>query len=246
MSSTLAGPLTDHCFTSVAHSGTPKGESITIAGVPTYLSAPQASAASTVETVILCFSDVFGPFYINAQLVQDYYVSQGKFLLLFGDLVHLHLNKPGFDRSTWASVPKWVDGVKEMFGTNVKYCAVGFCFGAPYVFQVAATIVWYVTYLSIFAAVAHPTSLTEELLRARKVPLLFSCAETDSASPATFRRHVEDILVEKKATYCFQISSGVSHGFGTRGDPEIETERWAKEECQRAMVGWFKRFTSSK
>lgn len=44
----------------------------------------------------------------------------------FGDPVHLHLNKPGFDRLTWrtksveqakASVPKWVDGVKEMFGT---------------------------------------------------------------------------------------------------------------------------------
>jgi hypothetical protein len=76
MSSTLAGPLTDHCFTTVAHSGAPKGESITIAGVPTYLSAPQ-SPASGVKTVILYFSDVFGPFYINAQLVQDYYASQG-------------------------------------------------------------------------------------------------------------------------------------------------------------------------
>lgn len=253
MSSTLAGPLTDHCFTSVAHSGTPNGKSITIAGVPTYLSAPQAPAASGVETVILYFSDVFGPFYINAQLVQDYYASQGFTVVgidyFFGDPVHLHLNKPGFDRLTWrtksveqarASVPKWVDGVKEMFGTNVNYCAVGFCFGAPYVFQVAATD------MISCAAVAHPTNLTEELLRASKVPLLFSCAETDSAFPVPFRRQVEDILVEKKATYYFQVFSGVSHGFGTRGDPEVETERWAKEECQRAMVGWFKRFTSSK
>lgn len=79
MSSMLAGPLTDHCFTTVAHSGTPKGESITIAGVPTYLSAPQ-STASDVKTVILYFSDVFGPFYINAQLIQDYYASQGTFM----------------------------------------------------------------------------------------------------------------------------------------------------------------------
>jgi len=79
MSSTLAGPLTDHCFTTVPHSGVPKGESITIAGVPTYLSAPQSSA-SGVKTVILYFSDVFGPFYINAQLIQDYYASQGMFV----------------------------------------------------------------------------------------------------------------------------------------------------------------------
>ncbi|KAG1804472.1 hypothetical protein EV424DRAFT_1474460 [Suillus variegatus] len=111
MSSTLAGPLTDHCFTSVAHSGTPKGESITIAGVPTYLSAPQASAASAVETVILYFSDVFGPFYINAQLVQDYFlvcvlIGEAGFTVVgidyfFGNPVHLHLKKSGFDRSTW-------------------------------------------------------------------------------------------------------------------------------------------------
>lgn len=167
----------------------------------------------------------------------------------FGDPVHLHLDNPEFDRSTWraksleqarASVPKWVDGVKEMFGTNVNYCSIGICFGAPYAFGVAATDM-----LSC-AAVAHPTSLTEELLRASKVPLLFSCAETDTAFPASFRRQVEDILVEKKATYYFQIFSGVSHGFATRANPEVETERWAKEECHRAMVQWFKRFSSSK
>jgi len=143
----LAGPLTDHCFTTVAHSGTPKGESITIAGVPTYLSAPQSeSTASDVKTVILYFSDVFGPFYINAQLIQDYYALQGTSacaqtfvgLLIgqagftvvgidyfYGDPIHLHLDEPGWDRLAWRtksveqakdSLPKWVAGVKEMFG----------------------------------------------------------------------------------------------------------------------------------
>jgi hypothetical protein len=43
----------------------------------------------------------------------------------FGDPIHLHLDEPGWDRLTWrtksveqakASLPKWVDGVKEMFG----------------------------------------------------------------------------------------------------------------------------------
>ncbi|KAG2090775.1 uncharacterized protein F5147DRAFT_724479 [Suillus discolor] len=211
MSSTLAGPLTDHCFTSVAHSGTLKGESITIAGVPTYLSAPQASVASTVETVILASFCVYS--FLVCVLIRKAGFTVVGIDYFFGDPVHLHLNKPGSDRSTWrtksieqarASVPKWVDGVKEMFGTILD----------------------------------HPSQHT--------VLHSYHPIETDSAFPATFRRHVEDILVEKRATYYFQIFSGVSHGFGTRGDPEIETERWAKEECQRAMVGWFKRFTSSK
>jgi dienelactone hydrolase len=48
--------------------------------------------------------------------------------------------------------------------------------------------------------------------------------ETDAAFPASLRRRAEDILVEKKATYYFQIFSGVSHGFGTRADPEVETQ----------------------
>jgi len=43
----------------------------------------------------------------------------------FGDPIHLHNEEPGWDRLAWrtksveqaeASLPKWVDGVKEMFG----------------------------------------------------------------------------------------------------------------------------------
>jgi hypothetical protein len=43
----------------------------------------------------------------------------------FGDPIYLHTEEPGWDRLAWrsksveqakASLPKWVDGVKEMFG----------------------------------------------------------------------------------------------------------------------------------
>jgi hypothetical protein len=45
----------------------------------------------------------------------------------FGDPIHLHLEEPGWDRLAWrtksveqaqTSLPKWVDGVKDMFGMN--------------------------------------------------------------------------------------------------------------------------------
>ena len=39
------------------------------------------------------------------------------------------------------------------------------------------------------------------------------------------RRRAEDILEEVKATYHVQIFSGVTHGFGTRGDPDVENSR---------------------
>ena len=49
--------------------------------------------------------------------------------------------------------------------------------------------------------------------------------ETDKTFPKESRRRAEDILEEIKATYHVQLFSGVSHGFGTRGDPEVENSR---------------------
>jgi dienelactone hydrolase len=49
--------------------------------------------------------------------------------------------------------------------------------------------------------------------------------EIDHTFPVDARRRAEDILVEKKHTYHFQVFSGVSHGFAIRGNPEVENER---------------------
>ena len=74
----LAGPPGDCCVKGVKHFGEPSGETITIAGIQTYLSKPpQADDGSHDKKIILYLADVFGPFYINAQLLQDYYASHG-------------------------------------------------------------------------------------------------------------------------------------------------------------------------
>lgn len=49
--------------------------------------------------------------------------------------------------------------------------------------------------------------------------------ETDHTFPAESRRRAEDILAEVKAVYYVQLFSGVSHGFATRGDPDVEISR---------------------
>ena len=49
--------------------------------------------------------------------------------------------------------------------------------------------------------------------------------ETDLMFPKESRRRAEDILEEAKATYNVQIFSGATHGFGTRGDPNLEDSR---------------------
>ncbi|THU91291.1 alpha/beta-hydrolase [Dendrothele bispora CBS 962.96] len=248
-SSVLAGPPGDSCFSKgVQHTGTPVGKTVQIADFPTYLSEPRSPVTGN-NKVILYFSDIHGPLYVNNKLIQDYFSEAGFYVLgidyFDGDPIDKHTNEENFDRQAWRSaatkrakewIPKWFDAIKESYGTDAKYCAVGYCFGAPYALEFANK--------EGVAAVAfaHPSSLNEDHFRSVKTPLLMSCAETDSAFPLESRRRAEDILVELKAKYFIQVFSGVKHGFAVRGDPDVPDERWAKEESARGILAWFTRF----
>ncbi|KAG6834194.1 hypothetical protein H0H93_011287, partial [Arthromyces matolae] len=176
----LAGNLGDCCFKVVEHSGTPVGKSIDIAGVPTYISEP--SSQTGAKKIILYLSDVFGPFFLNNQLIQDYFAGHG-FLVLgidyfFGDGIYHHLNEEGFDRASWIEnakkkapevFPKWLEAVRETYGTDAQYFAVGYCFGAPFSLDLATT-----DKVLAFrncddddftAAFAHPSMLNEDLFK---------------------------------------------------------------------------------
>ncbi|KAF5390821.1 hypothetical protein D9757_004572 [Collybiopsis confluens] len=65
---------------------------------------------------------------------------------------------------------------------------------------------------------------------------------TDHTFPLPSRRIAEDILVERKRQYYFQVFSGVTHGFASRGDPNIPDERWGREQSAQGISGWFHRF----
>ncbi|OJA17707.1 hypothetical protein AZE42_13107 [Rhizopogon vesiculosus] len=145
----------------------------------------------------------------------------------FGDAVPNH--EPGRDRDAWLIVawklaidafPTWLDAVKAKYGAEKKYCAVGYCFGAPFVMDLCAAG-------SVVAgALAHPAFLDESHFEKLEGPLLLSCAEEDHTFPHAERRRAEDIMVSRKCTYYFQVFSGVKHGFAVRCDPDIETERY--------------------
>ncbi|KAJ6613744.1 Alpha/Beta hydrolase protein [Mycena sp. CBHHK59/15] len=250
MATTIAHPHCEDCFTGVKHSGTPVGKTVTIADVPTYVSEPPSTAASAPKKVVLFFADVYGPFFLNNQLLQDYFASQGFFVVgidyFLGDPVYLH-TEADFDRMAWFAksrktageiTPKWLEEVRKMHGADSKYCAVGYCFGAPFVMDLGATDD------IVAAAFAHPAGLNDDQFRKLKQPLLLSCAETDFTFPLELRRRAEDILVETKAKYEIQVFSSVQHGFAVRGDPDIPDARWAKEESARGIIGWFGRFSA--
>ncbi|KAI9566328.1 Alpha/Beta hydrolase protein [Boletus coccyginus] len=268
MSATLAGPPSPCCWTTVKHTGTPEGRTESLGGLDTYIAEPPTTTAGPHKKVLLFLANIFGPFFINNKLLQDYFTSCGFVVLgldyFFG--VHVQDLPEGCDRAAWVSevhpkaveaFPKWFDAVKATYGTETtKYAAVGYCFGAPFVFDLAAEG-------SIVAgAIAHPTRLVESHFEKMTCPLLLSCSENDSSFPLEARRRAEDILVRNKSSYYFQVFSGISHGFAVRCDLNVPHERashspsrvsalkvslvsgFAKEESARGIKEWFLRFTA--
>ncbi|KAI5120824.1 hypothetical protein M0805_003220 [Coniferiporia weirii] len=247
----LAQAPGDDCFKAVQHSGDPKGTILKIAGVDTYVSTPpQNVKGQPAKGVILFYADVYGPMFINNKLIQDFFAEQGFIVVgidyFLGDPVYIHDGENGFDRSAWLEKskiqarkcePDWLKAIQEKYGQEISYAAVGYCFGAPFVCEAAAAG------KLIAGAIAHPAFLDESHFRNLNAPLLLSCAEIDHTFPLEFRRRAEDILIENKNNYHFQVFADVKHGFAVRGDPKIENERWAKEESAKSIVGWFERFT---
>jgi len=253
----LAAPSGDCCLKVVQHKGTASGRTETIYNIETYISGANDGRA---DRILFHFADVWGAYFINNQLLNDYYASQGWLVLapdyFRGDPVTLHRATPGIRETTepgWSydewkdkhmkfaveNMPGWIEAVKKKYGSEKTiYTAVGYCFGAPHVLNECArdTIV--------AGAVAHPAFLNESHIQNSKKPILFSCSEVDHTFPADSRHVAEKILAENKQIYHFQLFSGVAHGFALRGNMEVENERWAKEQSSRTIAEWFDRFAN--
>jgi len=245
MSQYLAGPPGDACFTAVKHEGEAKGELIDIGGVQTYAAYP---SSKSTDKIILYYCDVFGPHFINNKLIMDWFAEHGYLVLspdyFDGDQLEELRKDPGFDTRAWAGkyrtkapglTAEWEKAVKAKYGGK-KHAAVGYCFGAPMVANALANGV------ADAGAFAHPSAISEEMLRAIKAPLLMSCAEVDGAFPPEKRHQAEAILAEIKVPYHEQLFSGVSHGFAVKGDMSDENAKWAKEQSARGILTWFDRW----
>ncbi|KAI0066689.1 alpha/beta-hydrolase [Artomyces pyxidatus] len=245
----LAGPLGECCTKFVQHTGEAKGVVEELAGAKMYVSYPPTKA-DKYERIIFYWPDVFGPFFINSQLIMDYFASKGYLVvavdLFFGEPIQVRRTKPNFEIWSWIKpireradplVPVWVDAVKERYGLpTTKYATVGYCFGGRDVMTLAAT-----EWLTV-AAFGHPSMIDESHFKALKSPLLMACAEIDETFSRESRHRAEEILVENKADYHIQVFSKVAHGFALRGNMDVPLERWAKEQSASSIIEWFDRF----
>nr|POE75776.1 hydrolase tropi [Quercus suber] len=244
------------CTIGVKHEGEAKGQIQTISGISTYVTYPENK---NTELAILVLPDVIGHKFINAQLLADNFAANGYFVVMpdifEGDPVPL--NRPeGFDFGTWISkggpnnghtvkqVDPIVEAIIKEMKTNMgvkRIGSVGYCFGAKYVarFSVEGKGI-------DVAAMAHPSFVDAEEIKAMKAPLTIAAAETDEIFPASKRRETEDLLKDMSIPYQITLYSDVVHGFAVRGDVSNKRVKYAKEAAFLQHVQWFDEYLKGK
>jgi len=242
-----------HCTQGVTYEGTPKGKWEKIGGVDCYVGTPTIEYPK--DKAILYLADIFGPQFINAQLLVDDFTANG-----FKTFAVDYLNSdpvpadtllgPGgnFDLAAWFTthgpaqtrppLNKVITALKEQGVT--AFAAVGYCFGGRYAFDLAFDNVIKV------AAVAHPSLLKvpediEKYLATSEAPLLINSCTYDPQFPPESQTKTDGILGEGKFKpgYKREYFEGCTHGFAVRGDiskPEIKA---GKEGAFKATVEWF-------
>ncbi|KAI8237964.1 hypothetical protein K4K57_002909 [Colletotrichum sp. SAR 10_99] len=132
----LAKPSGECCLKGTIHEGEARGSWEVIADAETYVSKPPTDKAN--GHIVLYFPDVWGMF-VNGLLVMDAFADAGYLVLgldyFRGDPVWKHrkdrndTSNPGFDYEAWkrkhtafadVAVPKWVDAVKQQYGTETR------------------------------------------------------------------------------------------------------------------------------
>lgn len=81
--------------------------------------------------------------------------------------------------------------------------------------------------------------MEEDELAALAGPLSIAAAEIDPIFPASLRHKSEGLLVKTGQPYQLTLFSGVEHGFGIRGDPDVRVQKFAREQAFAQAVTWF-------
>ncbi|KAI5886226.1 alpha/beta-hydrolase [Schizophyllum commune H4-8] len=242
------------CVRGVRWEGTPTGRIEKINGVDAYIATPAQDYPT--DKVLLFLTDIFGMQLVNSQLMADDFAANGfKTVIpdyLNGDPTPADALAPG---SNW-DIPKWfvnhgkdktrpsldrvIDGLKAQGVTS--FGAVGYCFGARYVFDLAFDGVIKV------GAVAHPSHLEvpEDIERYAKtnVPLLIESCEVDQMFPPELQAKTDAILGDGKFApgYKQDYWPGCRHGFAVRGDQNDPAVKAGKEGAFKNVVEWMAKY----
>lgn len=89
---------------------------------------------------------------------------------------------------------------------------------------------------------AHPSNIDEDEIKGFQGPLSIAAAEYDDLFPPELRYKTENLLKTKHFPYQINLFSGVTHGFGVRGDLSDPVFRWSKEQAFLQAIAWIDQY----
>ncbi|KAL8708753.1 MAG: hypothetical protein Q9220_006395 [cf. Caloplaca sp. 1 TL-2023] len=116
-----------------------------------------------------------------------------------------------------------------------KVGVMGYCWGGWGAFQLGAKDKGLVDCISA----AHPSLLTKEEIDELAVPVQILAPEHDTSFTPELKEYANKTIPALGLQYDYQYFPGLSHGFGTRGDPNDEVQRRGLERAKNAASAWF-------
>ncbi|RCK58929.1 Protein AIM2 [Candida viswanathii] len=219
------------------HEGTPVGTHKELFGLPTYV------VGDSTSRIIVILTDVYGNKFNNVLLIADELAKAGGYKVLIPDILKNDPVTPVADLQKWLPnhTAEITAPIVDSFLSKVKQelqpeflGGIAYCFGAKYAVQNLSE-----SGSLDAAAIAHPSFVTIEEVKAIKRPLLISAAETDPIFTPELRHHSEDELAKLGVRYQVDLFSGVAHGFAVRGDIKDPVVRYAKEKALSDQLCFF-------
>ncbi|GLB43347.1 putative dienelactone hydrolase family protein [Lyophyllum shimeji] len=238
------------CISGVTHEGTPQGKWEEIGDVNSYVATPTIDYPK--DKVVLFLTDVFGPQFLNNQLLADDFARNG-----FRTIIPDYLNSDPIPASmmnsdgTKVDINAWkanhgpdktrpaLDKVLAALKAEgvVAIGATGYCFGGRYVFDLAFENIIQV------AATSHPSLLQipadlEKYAATSRAPLLINSCTVDQQFPPEAQAKADEIFGNGKFApgYKREYFEGCTHGFAVRGDMSDPKVKAGKEGAFKATV----------
>lgn len=226
------------CTEANFHEGKPIGTFKELFGIDTYTVGEESN-----DKIIVILTDVYGNHFNNVLLIADTIAKNG-YKVLIPDILKGDPVKPNGDLQAWKKnhtleitepiVNGFLDKVKSELKPNFLG-AIGYCFGAKYVIRNLTQ-----SRPLDAGAIAHPSFVTIDEVKAIKKPLIISAAETDPIFTTDLRRQTEDELAKLDSVrYELTLFSNTSHGFAVKGDISDPLVKYAKEKALNDQLYFF-------
>ncbi|KAK3417661.1 endo-1,3;1,4-beta-D-glucanase-like [Eucalyptus grandis] len=211
-----------------------------LAGLKTYVTGPSDS-----KRAVLLIADAFGYEAPKLRKLADKIASAG-FLVVVPDFFYgdpiIDFTSPNFNLEAWFKnhgTDKGYEDAKPVIAALKSkgvsaIGAAGFCWGGMVLVKLAGTE-------DIQAAVIlHPGPMTEDEIKAVKIPTAILGAEIDHSSPPEQLKKFGEIMSAKTEFESYvKIFPGVSHGWSVRYDDDNEFVVKSAEEAQEDTLNWF-------